>query len=65
MLTPTAEVEVPTDPVRRLLAGQHLPMRNSPRVTAPFHQPAAQPRRQVWGHFTNRLRPGESGATGG
>jgi hypothetical protein len=25
MLTPTAEVEVPTDPVRRLLAGQHLP----------------------------------------
>jgi hypothetical protein len=25
LLTPTAEVEVPTDLVRRLLAGQHLP----------------------------------------
>jgi hypothetical protein len=35
MLTPIAEVEVPTNLVRRLLAGQHLPMKNSPTGTSP------------------------------
>jgi hypothetical protein len=65
MLTPTAEVEVPTDLVRRLLAGQHLPHGELTEGDGAF-PPASRPTAPTGaGHFTNRLRPGESGATEG
>ena len=64
MFVPTAEVEVPTDLVRRLLAGQHLPHEELTEGDGAFHQPASRPTAPTGaGRFTNRLRPGESGAT--
>ena len=60
MLTPTAEVEVPTDLVRRLLAGQYLPHEELTEGDGAF-PPASRPTAPTGaGHFTNRLRPGES-----
>ena len=42
---PTAEVEVPTDLVRRLLAAQHLPHEELTEGDGAFHQAARRPTR--------------------
>jgi hypothetical protein len=45
MLAPTAKVEVPTDLVRRLLAGQHLPheeLTEGDGAFSPVSRPSAQ-----------------------
>jgi len=50
MLMPTAEVEVPTDLVRRLLAAQHLPTRHggTGRLLGFLIHRSSQPNHVIW-----------------